>query len=1263
MSRLRHLLDRITINSGTNLHDKAIAEFLRKLILVCYHGELRVHGRAPNRKHSLADYLLDDRRLLLDMSRLTDANKSRLKASLFTVYARQYRSYAQNSYQIEDAVGRPNEASAGFWTRVGNIFSLAKLYHRFSLETELIRDSYQMNHIDFTLSENGALINFIPRFQVINEPRPTVNEYQDKEHEQDAKRLILTDRTVEKIFSAMGDLEVVDEAMLSNPHPHSISVDHTGHRAIFVTHYDESKPYDGSYLFDKRDNCLYVCSDCTRTFRQSNFDESLWRRLTVYYDSRHSTAVIQGLTYDELVRLGLLTADLRELEEQADVEQLVWQIKHISLRALASCHLINEEIFAVAKAASDSSPKPIKINGLDAHTTVCMPAFYQAHEEKYYHEQSLFARESMMAEYRHNHGYKKPNTLLDKLWIWIQQYFKRTFYIEKPKAPTFDHLYKAETEEFSRQASTIGDLTLKINSNTGQIRVLEPKPDISTFVFCGGGPRLWGHLGAYHVAINEFDLHPKHFAGSSAGAIMSMMFYLGYPVEDVHTIFSWMRQNALVNLDTMNTTGMSNTSLLLDKAKWVVSRKLSEYIEDYPWYFTSGRGRQLKEAIRKKDTKITFAMVKEFKELCPESNIGESILVTSTVLDSQTTEYHSTDRTPDQEMAECVAKSACLPVVFQAIDGAIDGGVTNNLPLNCFRDKGDSFLEHELSLDPSLLAFQFDCDGNERQVIHSNRRIFREGRLSNWFYGITTRIPNPARFWEAERRERRNYAPQVMIIDAKGISATNFDMPEDDCETMYQNGARAAREFLKPRVAQKEQSDEYLARDFENMEELLCYCAYRNRWDYFDKLCKVVREHLAFRTDSHLLSVIEHLNVERPQFQSGEAVRASATRPLYSRQAESDMSELASFYNAAWYNHLLAIVSANWEQLVPVERSAAEDSFIRELMNLKEELPDFETALVVKNKIDKLLVRLPDSPTHILLYLLKQLFVAGSQSNIINDTKLNAALTNYRALLDNYHRIPAFSADVATREWSFTYDKCCDFLESLKQGERCDAAWLATEIKAVEDLAVDEPEDSVGRPATFPFFPGAEHILSNASDSENHYWYANLYPLVFCDWSWVEKSDDRVTPYIDAIQGVREKAERFDRSKRAKDSLLSALEEISTPNSHVLFYLLKTLLRDLPVNDKVNKLRSAKLTTKLVKLVAQSKWREGLTAECFFADWRLDISQSCDLVNILSTLTDPGAAKDVLDRYRQLDPQSSGETLTILPAGVPELPISTLAHV
>src|SRR5690606_30140342 len=87
---------------------------------------------------------------------------------------------------------------------------------------------------------------------------------------------------------------------------------------------------------------------------------------------------------------------------------------------------------------------------------------------------------------------------------------------------------KAEMETLLQ----IDNVSITKNTVTEEIIVIERRPDLDVAVFCGGGAKIFAHVGVLQ-ALNELNIKTTRFSGSSAGAGMALCSYLGYSSKEI----------------------------------------------------------------------------------------------------------------------------------------------------------------------------------------------------------------------------------------------------------------------------------------------------------------------------------------------------------------------------------------------------------------------------------------------------------------------------------------------------------------------------------------------------------------------------------------------------------------------------------------------------------------------------------------------------------------------------------------------------------
>ena len=442
-------------------------------------------------------------------------------------------------------------------------------------------------------------------------------------------------------------------------------------------------------------------------------------------------------------------------------------------------------------------------------------------------------RHKEMLDYRTIQKYVAVNPWYIQLWQWLRSLFYSVADPVATKKPQrVDNkvtlLYENETTSVYQRS----------NQN---ILVKEKRPDIENLVYCGGGAKIFAHIGVWK-ALNERGIAPKKYAGSSAGAIMALMCYLGYTAPEIAELFKYIRKEHLVYFD-FNSRGISDPQSLKTALDYAIAQKVQQIVAHYKIPYPQGP--------------ITFRTLELLKLKYPDCGLGNELIVTATNKRKRQTKYFSFYKTPDVEISEAVKISASIPVIFRgtAIDGDDhnDGGILNNFPTDAFHADDDTFLESEYGNNMKTLAVQFD-NGTERATIDRGmERVYREHFILNWMYQLLTGVKDPASGWEQDRMKLRKYAAQSIIVDVGTISTTGFSVDEKNQLELIENGYNAAQQYLSARYNHKLNGSykniEIMYSTFQSLEELLAYCCYRGNKQWFDTVAGLINKSFFLNKD------------------------------------------------------------------------------------------------------------------------------------------------------------------------------------------------------------------------------------------------------------------------------------------------------------------------------------------------------------------------------------------------------------------------------
>ncbi|MDI1351278.1 MAG: patatin-like phospholipase family protein, partial [bacterium] len=445
------------------------------------------------------------------------------------------------------------------------------------------------------------------------------------------------------------------------------------------------------------------------------------------------------------------------------------------------------------------------------------------------HPQSIYVHdtEARLAEMYH---YRTMQKFLDldpwyvRVWNWMISLFS-----EKKTFPTAE---KPRLE--SNFTLLLNDKNTQIyqRSQSNEILFIENRPNIENLVLCGGGAKIFAHVGVWK-SLCEAKIKPQKYAGSSAGAIMALLCYLGYTAEEIADLFKYFKQEHLVFFD-IDRNGLSDPKSLKTALDFAIARKIQELVTQYKIPYPQG--------------KITFATLDELRVQCTGCELGHDLIVTGTNKRLRKTSYFSKIKTPHMEVSEAVKVSASFPILFRNTliegDEHNDGGVLNNFPTDAFFDDQSTFLESEFGNNLKVLAVQFD-NGTERNTIDRVRdKVYRENFILNWIYSLLTGVKDPASGWEQDRMKLRKYAAQSIIVNVGNISSTGFSVAEETQRQLIESGYNATNDYLNVRYTKKNnntyENKELMYSTFSSFGELLSYCCYRNNYSWFNTVYSLI---------------------------------------------------------------------------------------------------------------------------------------------------------------------------------------------------------------------------------------------------------------------------------------------------------------------------------------------------------------------------------------------------------------------------------------
>ncbi|CEK10905.1 Dot/Icm T4SS effector VpdC [Legionella hackeliae] len=491
-----------------------------------------------------------------------------------------------------------------------------------------------------------------------------------------------------------------------------------------------------------------------------------------------------------------------------------------------------------------------------------------------------------MQEYRKTQRLFREKAWFKRLWDWIH-----SFFVNPPQEIEMTEI-RSGSKKY-RLLFSEGEVQVFKRENDGQIFVTEKRPELDSMVFCGGGAKIFAHVGALK-AFEEHGIKPVKYAGSSAGAIMAALAYLGCSSTEILTFFQWFKQDNLIHYE-VDSSGLSDARAMKAALDYMVMKKVNEIIQKYGVDKTPEGQKFLADKVFK-DGKITFESLHFLKKRYPDCCLGEKLTVTATDVKNRTTSYFSYATSPHMELSNAVKISASFPVVFKptVVAGVRykDGGILSNLPTEIFIGDLSTLLESEHGNCLSMVAFQFD-NGYERNLLDKfAERVYRENFFWNWLYSLFTGVKDPVSGWERDRLKLLQHSNQVVLIPVGNVSSTQFDLDKDSQNTLVDNGYQAGKNYITARYKLNDKTaknDELMYSNFSSIEELLYFSCYRGHADWFEKLAVEAEKEGVSREKIHQL--------RNSYFSSSK----EEEKPLRASNANSSsLDSLGGFLGAQW---------------------------------------------------------------------------------------------------------------------------------------------------------------------------------------------------------------------------------------------------------------------------------------------------------------------------------------------------------------------------
>lgn len=463
-------------------------------------------------------------------------------------------------------------------------------------------------------------------------------------------------------------------------------------------------------------------------------------------------------------------------------------------------------------------------------------------------------RYQSMAEFRKTEFIEEDPAWYIRLWRWSYSFMSSvlsylySFWQTNNQSNTAEKEVKVQPKDAVTKHTLFDNGQIKITKQNGIYQVREVWSGYKNLVCSGGGGKIFSLVGAYR-ACKEREIPFKSFAGSSAGAIMSILGYLNYEPENVEHFFEDFNREILL-YNEWDKTGYSKTTALRAGLDYVIGTKVLEIINRYQIESTQEGIDFLNKEVFELG-KITFRSLVKLKERYPDCGLGDELIVTASNIEAQRTTYFSYKTTPDAEVSHAGETSAGMPGVFKPTwwDGVphTDGGLTSNYPSEVFIGRDDSLLSSRYGYSLESLGFCFD-NGTEDGMMNSSRqKIYRESYLANLMYRFISGIQDPVSAWEWDRIKMVQQSFTTVLLHAD-VPSTQFTVPLEKQKELINKGYEETIRHLNYLYRENKSDGTYkpsqlMFESFPSFEAILVHCCFRQNKKLFDDLVPIALQH------------------------------------------------------------------------------------------------------------------------------------------------------------------------------------------------------------------------------------------------------------------------------------------------------------------------------------------------------------------------------------------------------------------------------------
>ena len=279
---------------------------------------------------------------------------------------------------------------------------------------------------------------------------------------------------------------------------------------------------------------------------------------------------------------------------------------------------------------------------------------------------------------------------------------------------------------------------------------------IDTLVLSGGGVKGIAYVGVFKK-LKELNINIKEICAVSVGAIMGLLYVLGYNYEEL------VSEIKMQNMDTLRDIKLSN---FLSKYGIDSGKNIIKWIE----YLLEGKGYS-------KD--ITFM------ELYNNTSIKYRVLATN--LNKYETMIFDYINCPDMKITRAIRMSIGIPFVFTVQkykgDVLVDGAVVNNYPIDLYKDRLESVLGMNV-----VTSVEKGNIGKINQVI---------GDISGYIFNVMNCfLVHRSKLLLSEYKMRT----LSVTLGDKVISTMSFNITNEEKEVLIECGYKSACEFFTEKV-------------------------------------------------------------------------------------------------------------------------------------------------------------------------------------------------------------------------------------------------------------------------------------------------------------------------------------------------------------------------------------------------------------------------------------------------------------------------------